>query len=116
MDFHRELKELMHEYVKYVYKVTKTFPSDELYGITSQLRRAAISVILNYIEGYARRRGENCKVYRNFLGTAYGSLKESEYLVFFSYTENYINENDYKNLSQMADKIGGMLWGIYNKI
>ncbi|PJB19449.1 four helix bundle protein, partial [Candidatus Falkowbacteria bacterium CG_4_9_14_3_um_filter_36_9] len=59
-------------------KITRSFPKDELYGITSQLRRAALSVILNYIEGYARKRD---KVYKNFLEISYGSLKEAKYLL-----------------------------------
>jgi four helix bundle protein len=78
-----ELKLLTHSYVKEIYKLTRNFPKEELYGITSQLRRAAISIILNIIEGYARRKGRNCKVYLNFLETAYGSLKETKYLIFF---------------------------------
>jgi len=110
MGYHEVLKIKIHQYIKLVYFVTKSFPRDELYGITSQLRRAAISIMLNYVEGYARRKGENCKVYKNFLETSYGSLKESEYLIYFSYTENYINEDNYKILSKMADEIGAMIW------
>lgn len=67
MDFHDELKLTMHQYVKLVYRLTRKFPKDELYGITAQIRRATISIILNYIEGFARRKGDNCKVYKNFL-------------------------------------------------
>ncbi len=115
INFHGKLKSKMHDYVKYVYKITKNFPRDELYGITSQLRRATISVILNYIEGFARRRGDGCKVYQNFLETSYGSLKESEYLIYFSYSENYIKEDNYKYLSGLANEIGGMIWSIINK-
>lgn len=66
MAFHDDLKIKMHQYVKLVYKVSKSFQKDELYGLTSQYRRAGMSVILNYLEGYARRRGENSKVYLNF--------------------------------------------------
>lgn len=116
MGFHDDLKLKMHQYVKSVYKVSKNFPRDELYGLTSQLRRAAMSVILNYIEGFARRKGENCKVYRNFLEISYGSLKEAKYLIYFAFTENYLNQDDYNSLSKLADDIGGMLWGIINKI
>ncbi|MFH1111802.1 MAG: four helix bundle protein [Patescibacteria group bacterium] len=54
-EFHDQLKTKMDEYVHAVYVLTKSFPKDELYGVTSQLRRAALSVILNYIEGYARK-------------------------------------------------------------
>ena len=91
MKFHEELKKLMHQYVKRIYQITRKFPKEEMFGATSQVRRAAMSMILNYIEGYARRRGDMCKVYRNFLETSYGSIKESEYIVFFAYTENWIN-------------------------
>jgi four helix bundle protein len=98
MNFHDSLKVKMHLYVKHVYKVTKSFPRDELYGVTSQLRRSAISVILNYIEGYARRKGDNCKVYKNFLEISYGSLRETKYLIYFSFTENYIDQENYNLL------------------
>ena len=116
MTFHEELKTEMHKYVKYVYRVTKNFPKDELYGVTSQLRRATLSVILNYIEGFARRKDNSCKVYKNFLKISYGSLKESEYLIYFSYTEGYTDKEYYKSLSELANKIGGMLWGTLSKI
>lgn len=52
--YHEKLKRIMDEYAHLVYKVTKNFPKEELFGITSQLRRSVLSVILNYIEGYAR--------------------------------------------------------------
>ena len=105
----------MHNFVKDVYRVTKSFPKEELYGITSQLRRAALSVILNYIEGFARRRGEKCKVYDNFLDIFFGSLKESKYLIYFSYTEEYINKRDYEKLFLQAEEISKMLWSIKRK-
>lgn len=116
MGFHDDLKLKMHQYVKLVYKVSKNFPRDELYGLTSQLRRAALSIILNYIEGFARRRGEDCKIYKIFLEISYGSLKESKYLVYFAFTEDYLNEENYKLLLKLADNIGGMVWGIISKI
>ena len=55
-DFPEQLKKKMDEYVHFVYKFTKSFPKEELYGVTSQIRRASLSVILNYIEGFARQR------------------------------------------------------------
>jgi len=116
MGFHDDLKLKMHQYVKLVYKVSRNFPRDELYGLTSQLRRAALSIILNYIEGFARRKGENCKVYKNFLEISYGSLKETKYLIYFAFTENYLNQDNYNLLSKLADDIGGMIWGIISKI
>ena len=108
-DFHGQLKELLDEYVQKVYTRTKKFPREEIFGVTSQLRRAALSVVLNYIEGYARQRKE---VLRNFIEISYGSLKESNYLIYFSRTRQYLNEAEHKDLSVLGDRIGKMLWGI----
>ena len=112
-NYHKELKELMDNYVHFVYKFTKSFPKEELYGTTSQLKRASLSVVLNYIEGYART-GEPS--YKNFLKISYGSLKESRYLLEFSFVEKYLNEKDYKDALKMADRIGAMIWGIISKM
>ena len=61
--YHDLLQIKIDEYVHEVYKLAKNFPKEEMYGVTSQLRRASLSVPLNYIEGYARQRS---KVYKNF--------------------------------------------------
>ena len=111
--FHQKLKSLMDEYVNKVYDYSKDFPKEEIYGLTSQLRRAALSVILNYIEGYARQRKN---VLKNFLEIAYGSLKESKYLVYFSYKRRCLKEDEYKELVGLAEKIGAMLWGTFSKL
>ncbi len=87
--FHDKLKMKMDEFAHLSYKLTKKFPRDELYGVISQLRRAALSIILNYIEGYARKKK---LVTLNFLEISYGSLKECKYLLYFSLKENYIDE------------------------
>jgi len=108
-DFHKDLKILMDNYVHDVYKVTRNFPRDEIYGATSQFRRSSLSVVLNYIEGYARI-GE--KSYLNFIKISYGSLKESRYLIQFSLIENYLSKEDFERMDRIADKTGGMLWGI----
>ena len=105
--YHEKLKSKMDEFVHLAYKVTKSFPKEELFGITSQLRRAALSIILNYIEGYARRRPA---VQLNFFETSYGSLKESEYLLQFSIDENWIVREDCNQGLKLADEIGAMLW------
>ena len=109
--FHDELKLLMDRYVNEIYDCTKNFPKDELFGVTSQIRRSSLSVILNYIEGYARGKNRN-KVLKNFLEISYGSLKESKYLVYFSYKRNYLNKEKYDELLKLSEKIGAMLWGI----
>lgn len=105
--FHDNLKVKMDEFAHSVYKITKNFPRDELYGLTSQLRRAALSIILNYIEGYAR--GGN-KIYKNFLEISYGSLKEAKYLLHFSLAEEYLVKAEYEKTINLAEEIGAMLW------
>jgi len=105
--FHQELKKKIDSYVHNVYKVTKAFPKSELYGVTSQFRRSPLSVMLNYIEGYAR---QSKKMDACFLKISYASLKESEYLIKFSYDEGYLTANNYKILTKQADEIGAMLW------
>ena len=67
-----------------------------------------MSVILNYIEGYARQRSASL---RYFIEMSYGSLKESIFLVEFSFDEKYIkDESDYNDVKKLADEIGAMLW------
>lgn len=111
--FHEELKRIMDEYVGKVYDYSKNFPKEEIYGVTSQIRRSSLSVVLNYIEGYARGRN---KVIKNFLEISYGSLKESKYLVYFSFKRNYLNEKECEELLKLSDKIGAMLWGTLRKL
>lgn len=111
--FHDKLKFKMDKFVHLIYKITKNFPQEEIYGITSQLRRSAISVILNYIEGYARKKQ---KVYQNFLEISYGSLKESKYLLYFSLKENYLSKEDYEKTNNLAEEIGAMLWTTMKKL
>jgi len=112
-NFHEKLKKKMDEYVHFVYKITRKFPKEELFGTTSQIRRSALSVILNYIEGFAR---EGKKSYLNFLRNSYASLKESKYLLYFSFKENYLDEKDYEIGVKMAEEIGAMLWQTIRKI
>jgi len=111
--FHENLKGKMDNYVHLIYKLSKDFPREEIYGTTSQLRRATLSIILNYVEGYARRRE---KVHKNFLEISYGSLQESKYLVEFCFKENYLSKQDYEKAGKLADEIGAMLWGTLSKL
>lgn len=103
----------MDEYVHFIYKISRKFPKEETYGVTSQLRRPSLSIILNYIEGHARKKG---KVFKNFLEISYGSLKESKYLLHFSLVEGYLSKKDYNNALVIAENIGAMLWGILRKL
>jgi|SRR3989344_6623174 len=111
--FHEKLKDKIDKYVHMVYLLTKKFPREEIFGSTSQLRRAALSVMLNYIEGYARFRD---KVHKNFLEISYGSLKESRYLMDFALAEKYISEENHLAAVSLADEVGAMLWSILKKM
>lgn len=105
--YHDTLRSKMDEYAHFAYQATRSFPKEELYGITSQLRRSALSVILNYTEGFARGKE---KSYLHFLDISYGSLKESKYLLHFSMVEGFLSEKEYKKGISLADEIGAMLW------
>lgn len=100
-------------YVNKVYDCAISFPKEEIFGLTSQLRRSALSVILNYTEGYARQRPA---VFLNFLEISYGSLKESKYLIYFCHNRKMIKTATYQELLVLAERIGKMLWGIISKM
>lgn len=106
-EYQESLKKKMDEYVHFIYKITKNFPKDELYGVISQIRRASLSIILNYIEGYARQK---LLVRLNFLEISYGSLQESKYLLDFSYNEKYLDQINFTKSFKLAEEIGAMLW------
>ncbi|MDD5738319.1 MAG: four helix bundle protein [Candidatus Pacebacteria bacterium] len=113
--FHESLKNKMDSYAHLFYRLTRKFPRDDLFGVVSQIRRSALSIILNYIEGHARNR-EKEKVYKNFLEISYGSLKESKCLLHFSLVEKYLSIRDYKQAIEKAEKVGAMLWGIIKNL
>lgn len=91
--FQEKLKRLVDEYIHFVYGATQNFPKQEIYSSVSQWRRSTLSVILNYIEGYARKKS---LVQLNFYETSYGSLGESKYLLYFSNKRKFITETEYQ--------------------
>ena len=111
--YHERLHSLIDDYVHTVYRITKSFPKEEQYGATSQLRRAALSVMLNYVEGYARQRSA---VHKNFLEISFGSLKESSYLTGFALREQWLTAAVHTQLQGLEKEIGAMLWGILRKM
>jgi len=64
-------------------------------------------VILNFIEGYARQYD---KTFLQFLTISYSSLKESKYLIYFSYKQGYITEIEYQEMNNLTEEIAKMLW------
>ncbi|MFA6215651.1 MAG: four helix bundle protein [Patescibacteria group bacterium] len=112
-EYQNKLKKKMNEYAHFTYKQTKNFPKQEIYGSVSQWRRAALSVVLNYIEGYARRK---TLVRLNFLEISYGSLMESIYLLNFSNEENFLEEKNHSEGLRLTNEIGAMLWTEISKL
>ena len=93
-----------HRFVKAVYVVTKQFPEDERYGLTSQFRRAAVSIAANICEGY-RKIGRADKL--RFLNIAQGSLEECRYYLILSLDIDYIDQATHDNLDYL---ISGTSW------
>ena len=92
------------EFVKTVYKVTKQFPDDERYGLTSQFRRAAISIAANICEGY-RKQSRADKL--RFMNIAQGSLEECRYYIILSLDIEYIDQETHNQLEYL---LNGTSW------
>lgn len=99
-----------HNLVLNVYKLTKFFPKEEMFGLTSQLRRAAVSVPANIAEGFART-GIRDKI--RFYNIAEGSLNEVGYYVLLANDLDYSKTNE---LTEMVDEISKMLSSYINSI
>ncbi len=96
-----------------IYAVTKHFPHEEMYGITSQLRRSGLSVPTNIAEGYSR---QGKKELRQFINIGMGSLGETRYLLDFSSRLGYLSPTQYNLLEQLGSETGKLLWRFYESI
>lgn len=83
-----------------VYRATREFPSDERFGLTSQLRRAAVSVPSNIAEGHTRNRSGD---YLRFLGIARGSLAEVKTQLIIARELGFVSNSDFNSLIQQTD-------------
>ena len=92
-----------------VYAKTKSFPKEELYGLTSQLRRAAVSVPSNIAEEASR---EHKREYLHFLYIARGSVNETKYLIHLSNRLCYFKRNDYEELNKLGEEVSKTLYGL----
>ncbi len=102
-----------HQYTLEIYKITKKYPKGEMFGITSQLRRASSSVPANIVEGNARR---SSKEFAQFLVQARGSLSETQYFLELSKDLGYLNENEFNKLTEMSIEVAKMLNSLLTKI
>jgi len=101
------------ELVTEVYRLSKTFPKDELYGLTSQLRRCAVSVPSNIAEGHARNSSGD---YARFLRVACGSLYELETQIEVARNLGYLNARSFGGTTQLTREIGRMLGALISKV
>ena len=99
-----------HALVLRIYGVTKTYPDDERFGLTSQLRRAAISVPANIAEGSKRKTNQD---FARFLNISEGSLSETDYLLLCSKDLGYLSE---ATRQPIADEISRMLYVLRRRV
>src|SRR3989344_3166238 len=95
------------------YKLTEKFPSEEKFGLTSQMRRAVVSIPSNIAEG--RRRGTS-KEYRQFLQISYGSGGEVETQLEISLRLNFLSQNEYETTNGLLQEVMKMLNSLMAKI
>ena len=104
----RELKvwRKSHELVLDLYRSTNSIPHEEKYGLTSQIRRAAVSIPSNIAEGCGRNSDPD---FARFLQIAMGSSSEVEYQLLLSHELGYLNSDDYERLNQSVIEVKKML-------
>jgi four helix bundle protein len=92
-----------------VYKTTRTFPKEEIFGLTSQMRRAAVSTTSNIVEGCARHSKSD---YLRFLDMAYGSAREVEYQISLALRLGYVRNADGESLTGLCCETSKVLNGL----
>jgi four helix bundle protein len=112
---HRKLRafELADELVLSIYAATKSFPKEEQFGLTSQLRRAAVSIASNIVEGCARRSEAD---YVRFLDMAFGSVREVEYQLSIAARLGYLPVEVSSKVTTQADETARVLNGLLNSL
>ncbi len=101
------------ELVVEIYQRTRAFPGDEMFGLVSQMRRAAVSIPSNIAEGYGRTStGE----YKQFLGHARGSLWEIGTQILIAQKLNYLNDEEASDLLKLATETGRILHGLLSSL
>ncbi|MBU0544915.1 MAG: four helix bundle protein [Proteobacteria bacterium] len=101
------------EIVKDIYTLTKRFPKEELYGLTSQMKRSSISLPSNIAEGFKRSHN---KEYKQFLHIAQGSLAELETQLIIAKELGYIKDNELDDIAEKIDHEAKMITSYSNKL
>jgi four helix bundle protein len=98
-----------HELVLFIYKMTKNFPKEELFGLTNQIRRAAISITSNIAEGFSRG---SFKEKTQFYLIALGSLTEVQSQIFIAKDVGYLNINDFNTIGLLITEVSKLINGL----
>ena len=104
-----DIWQLSHSLTLEVYKITSNYPKEELYGLTSQIRRASFSIPTNISEGCGRN---SDKEFNQFLNIALGSACETEYLLILSKDLQYINYEVFINLEKEINAIKSKIYNL----
>ena len=102
-----------HSLVLKIYEVTNSFPKEEIWGLTSQIRRSAVSVPSNIVEGKARG---SRKDFKRFLLIARGSLEEVKYQSLLAKELKYMNDEQYEEITVMIEDVGRLLGGMIKRV
>jgi len=104
---------ISHELALETYRITESWPKNELYGLTAQTRRAALSVPTNIAEGAAKF---GHREFRRYLDISLGSLSELSYLLLFSRDRGLLSSSDWEVMDLQRNRAGQLLWRLYRSI
>lgn len=96
-----------------IYRASKSFPKDETYGLTGQIRRSAVSIPSNIAEGSQRN---SKKEFQQFLAIAYGSLAEMETQLEIAQRQGYLKQDSVNEIFSMTAEVGRMINGLCNSL
>jgi four helix bundle protein len=102
-----------HQLTLKIYESSKNFPKEEMFGVTSQLRRAAVSIPCNIAEGCGRY---TAKDFANFLQIALGSTNETDYLTLLAKDLHYLSEIQYTDVQEHLNKVRAMNINLIDKV
>ena len=102
-----------HELVLAVYRLTRKFPKDELFGVTSQVRRSATSIPANIAEGFGRH---GTKEFLRFIRIANGSLQETKYFLLLAKDLGYMTPEEHASVTEFSDRTGALLGGLQRSL
>ncbi len=108
-----DIWQLSHSIALEIYKITSNFPKEEIYGLTSQIRRAVASIPTNVSEGCGRN---SDKEFNQFLNIALGSANETEYLLILSKDLKYIPEDLFSDLESKINIIKSKIFKLKEKL